>query len=63
MPDLWLIFFISFLVAFFTLDAYRWFFSTRPTFSQKMRDWTAKHPLLSFFIGLFIGTVAGHFWW
>lgn len=63
MPDLWLWFFILFIVSFVSLDAYRWFFSDRPTFSAKMREWTARYPMIVFYIGLAIGVVAGHFWW
>lgn len=63
MPDMWIWFFLAFVGGFFALDAWCWFSKKRPTFSQKMRDWAIAVPYLPFFIGLLLGTGAGHLWW
>lgn len=63
-PELsfWLWFVIVVMVAFWTIDAWIFFRTDRATMSRKVVEWTRKYPLLPFFVGLFIGVCAGHFW-
>jgi len=39
------------------------YIKAKTTLSQKIRDWTAAHPLFPFLFGLIIGILAGHWWW
>ena len=61
--DFWLWFIVVFMVIFWSTEAYLYLFAKKPTLSQKVIQWTKERPLLPFFVGVFVGAVAGHWWW
>ena len=59
---MWTFIVLGILVTIFIIDVYC-YFTGRVTLSHKIVVWTIAYPLFPFFTGLFIGVLAGHWWW
>ena len=59
----WGWFLIIFMMVFWSVEAYLFYYTDKPTLSRKVIQWTKNFPMLPFIFGLFIGAVAGHWWW
>jgi cytochrome c biogenesis protein CcdA len=59
---MWSTLIIGFLVIAIVIDIICYKFDY-PTLSAKVRDWTAKYPLLPFLTGFIVGLLSGHWWW
>lgn len=59
---MWGMIIITVVMLLAIIDMWCYFSGKQKTLSKKVVEWTAQWPLLAFFVGLAIGTVAGHFW-
>lgn len=59
---MWGMIIITIVAVLVILDTWCYFYGVQKTLSKKVVEWTAKWPLLAFFVGLAVGTLAWHFW-